>query len=831
MAKKATNKMQGRINTNLLQSVKGKFLLMGIMGIIVALVIGLIGMTSINQNAKSSDVVALVNEINLLQSENLANDAQYQYYIDEKYLNATLENLQKMESSGTTLKKKAGLAYSDEVSEILANVEKGKANYTQLLEFHSSRGYAEDIGKFAEYLASSEPLDESFKSLVNNNDWVEMPWTMSSMGAGELVELDGKSFVKHKYFNTIPEVGKRNSLVLRVGGTFTYKTDYYIKNIYLCNSSEEIPVDLSQIELSENWGDGLDDAVMAELGGEPAIKVTGKYDAANDRWEEVSTTIPIDEYNIDEYPDLKYELYMDASAKAGQPFQFGGAVSGVYDFSDNLIKLDDMVKAYSKLVVEGSDVKAALEEINALFAEIEENIPKYTTDPSLAEVSLGLLATKNGLFDELKAIDDTTLAIKADNATINSTLTSECTQVLDEAAANMSRVKSIVDVVIIIVLVVSVVALALVLARVSQGINRSVSTFKVAIDEIASGNISTRADDAGKDEFAMFANSLNSFMDVLEGTVSKIKNMTNVLADSGDALEGSATKSKEIAANINDTIKQISDGALEQARDVENSSRQVVDIRESINQIFGSVTTLSEKTDEMNVSGKEATDTMTDLTRSSDSTTEAFTKIADQVKKTDESVGEIQEAISLIQSVANQINLLSLNASIEAARAGEAGKGFAVVASEISKLADQTNQSATIIEGIIRMLSEESNRTVETINEVTELIQNQKSDIDNTYEIFSNVSTGIDFTQGAVTQVLSDAKICENASETVVDLMTNLSAISQENAASAETTSNAMEELNAETVRLADTSAQLKQIADNLKEDLDFFKLSPPGFG
>ena len=61
--------------------------------------------------------------------------------------------------------------------------------------------------------------------------------------------------------------------------------------------------------------------------------------------------------------------------------------------------------------------------------------------------------------------------------------------------------------------------------------------------------------------------------------------------------------------------------------------------------------------------------------------------------------------------------------------------------------------------------------------------------------------------------------------------MTNLSAISQENAASAETTSNAMEELNAETVRLADTSAQLKQIADNLKEDLDFFKLSPPGFG
>ena len=663
------------------------------------------------------------------------------------------------------------------------------------------------------------------KTLVNNNAWIEIPWTMASTGAGEIVDIGGKPYVKHEYHKTLREVGKRDCLIFRIGGTFTYKSDYYIKNIYLCNGSEEVQIDLSGREITEKSGDGLGDSVIGELGGEPAIKVTAINDAANDRWEESATTIPIDEYNLNEYPDLKYELYMDTSAQPGQSFQYGGAVSGVYGFSENLSKLDNLVKAYSQLVVEGSDVTSALEEITTLTAEIEENIPKYTTDPSLAEVSVGLLATKNGLFDELKATDDKTLAIRADNATINSSLTSECTQVLGEATDNMNSVKRTVNVVIVIVLIASVVTLTLVLARVSRGINRSVSTFKVAIDDIAQGNITARADAAGTDEFAMFANSLNSFMDILEGTVSKVKNMTDVLADSGVTLEDSATKSKDIAHNINETIRQISDGATEQAKDVENSSRQVVDIRESINQILGSVTTLSEKTDEMNVNGKEATNTMTDLTRSSDSTTEAFTKIAEQVHKTDESVGEIQEAITLIQSVANQINLLSLNASIEAARAGEAGKGFAVVASEISKLADQTNQSATIIEGIIRMLSDESNRTVETINEVTELIQNQKSDIDNTYEIFSNVSTGIDFTQGAVTQVLSDAKICENASETVVDLMTNLSAISQENAASAETTSNAMEELNAETARLADTSVQLKQIADTLKSDLDFFKL------
>ncbi len=810
---------------NTFRTVKGKFLMLGIMGIIIALVIGLFGMSSINRNAKSSDVVSLVNTINVLQSDNLADDALYQYYIDDSYLNDALSNLDEMEQTATELKKKASLSYLSSVNQIIDNVNTVKSNYARLLEFHSTRGYSSDVGKYNEFNNSSTQLDESFTNLVNNNEWVEIPWGMGTMGSGENVVVDGNSYVKVIYDNKLPEIGKRNNLIFRVGGTFTYKTDYYIKNIVLSNGSEEVSVDLSAVDSIEKSGDGLVDALITDFGGDSAIKVTGKYEAANDKWEEVSVTVPASEYNIDEYPFLRYELYFDSNAQSGQSYQYGGAISGVYGFSANLEKLDSLVASYSKLVVEGKDVTSSLEEIEALYAEIEENIPKYTTDPSLADISLELLKSNKAIFDELKAIDDETLAIKADNATINSGLSEICSNVLKDATANMNRVKSSVTIIIILVLIISVVVLGLILGQVSRSINKSVSNFSLAINEIASGKISTRANASGKDEFAMFANSLNSFMDTLEGTVSKVKDMTNVLADSGAVLEDSATKSKEVAASINDTIRQISDGAIDQAKDVENSSKKVVDIRENINQILGSVTNLSEKTDEMNVNGTEATDTMTNLTQSSDLTTEAFTKISSQVRKTDESVREIQDAISLIQSVANQINLLSLNASIEAARAGEAGKGFAVVASEISKLADQTNQSAAIIEGIIRMLTEESSKTVETINEVTELIQNQKDDIDLTYSKFSNVSTGIDFTRDAVGEVLREAKFCESASETVVDLMTNLSAISEENAASAETTSNAMEDLNMETVKLADTSIKLKQIASDLKENMDFFKI------
>jgi methyl-accepting chemotaxis protein len=822
MAKKQNSSSKGTF----FQSVKGKILMMGALGIVASLIIGIVGVSSINRNGQISEVVSLVNEINVLQSQNLANDALYQYYVDEAYLQAALSNLTAMEQKAKQLKSIAGPEYRTSVDAVISNVDQSIANYNEILGINSDRGYDPSIGKYQQFMSASNDLQESFKSLVNNNDWIEIHWVDAVFGEGGTpVKVDGKNYTKMMYRYALPEAGKRNSLITRVGGTFTYKGDYYVKNFKLINGSDSVALDLSQIELSEMSGDGLSSAEITDFGGEKAVKVTAKYDEAHQTWEEVSTTLNVIDYDMEKYPDLEYELYIDPSIiTEGVSYKYGGAISGVYGFASKLGELDSMVSTYSKLVVEGKDVSANLAEIEALIAEIETNIPKYTTDPSLAEASLGFLNNKKAIFDEIKTIDQRTLAIKADNQTINSTLNELCAKIQQDATANMSTVRSSVTVIIILVLIISIIVLLLILGRISIGINRSVNSFQSAIEEIASGKISTRANDSGKDEFATFASSLNSFLDTLEGTVDKVKDMTNVLADTGVNLEESASKTKMVAGEISQTIEEISKGAGEQAKDIEASSQKIVDMRGNIQQILDSVSTLSDKSEDMSASGKEANNNMTNLTRSSDSTTDAFTRIVAQVQKTDESVGKIQEAVSLIASVADQINLLSLNASIEAARAGAAGNGFAVVASEISNLADQTNDSTLKIEEIIKNLSEESNKTVETINEVTDLINNQKDSIDSTSSIFENVSTGIDFTKESVVDVLDQAKSCDNSGELVVDLMTNLSAISQENAASAETTSTSMAELNKETARLADTSAELKNLADTLKEDLDFFK-------
>ena len=214
---------------------------------------------------------------------------------------------------------------------------------------------------------------------------------------------------------------------------------------------------------------------------------------------------------------------------------------------------------------------------------------------------------------------------------------------------------------------------------------------------------------------------------------------------------------------------------------------------------------------EMNVSGKQ--------------TTEAVDNISKRIAETHAAVEKITDAVNLITDISSQTNLLALNASIESARAGEAGKGFAVVAEEIKKLAEQSNDSALEIADIVNDIKTQSDTCVEMSVGVREAIAKEQELLSETMNKFSVLENEITKAVSGIEKIGTRTKDLIEIKDVITENVSSLSAVSEENAASAETTNEAMNNLNDATVALAATAKELKRLSHSLQEDLDFFTI------
>lgn len=805
------------------QTIKSKILLMGILSMLTAVCIGVLGIRSLSRNSSNSEISSIVNEMDVLQAKNLALEAQYQYYIEQKYLENILDQLEQMTSSAERMQNMTDEKYKENVDALLERLAKSRGNYSNINDWSRTRGFDGGDGLYGTYLESGSALKDSFSVLVDKQDWLELKWIDAHMWtSGKRVKADGKEYVKIVYRGPVPEKAKRNQLAFRIGGTLTYQDQCYITDVKLVDGADSEDIDLSEYDKAEGSGLAYADSEITTFNKKPAIRVGCNFNAANEGWEEFAVQIPIMKYDPQNYSGIEYTMYLEPSGLS-YDYKYGGSYSGVYNFIENLDLLDKSVSTYSKLVVEGRDTKKQSAQIETLFAELEENIPLYTTNDELAKESLKRLADRKNIFREMKEMDDKILALKAENHVLNDELTALCGTIKKMASDDMVHVKSAAQKVSVMVIVLAACILVGLTILISISIDKNAMHFKRALDQITQGRIAVRIHADGNDEFSQFGRSLNVFLDQLEASISRLQGISANLAQTGDELDNKADRTKGASEAVSAALKEIAKGAEIQAGDILDSSQQVSDMQENMLQITRRVDSLSDSAKEMDEKGTEAAGIIQKLYRASDHTEHAFIRISDQIHKTDESVVKIQEVVNLIAEIASQTNLLSLNASIEAARAGTAGKGFAVVAGEIQKLAEQTNSSAKIIDDIILALSEESKQTVQSVNEVTDLIMNQKLMLNETKTKFAVVEGGIRTTAGGMNAVQEHSDLSVRAGEHVVGLMTNLSAIAEQNAATTQQTNTSMNELNDATASLARTAVELKNLSAAVKENLSYF--------
>ena len=327
------------------------------------------------------------------------------------------------------------------------------------------------------------------------------------------------------------------------------------------------------------------------------------------------------------------------------------------------------------------------------------------------------------------------------------------------------------------------------------------------------------------DEIGSMASALDRTMNELRNIISNIQHSADVLMREGTDLSDMASQTSHTTDEISLAVEEVSKGAITQAEEVERATNLVSDMGMKIEQIVHSIDDLYLVAESMQKAGNEAQNNMNLLKDSNEQTNIAIEKVAENVEKTDKSVAVIAEALNLITDIADETNLLSLNASIEAARAGEAGRGFAVVAAQIQKLAEESNASAAQIAEIISTLSQDSANTLSVMDTLRENITVQQEKMLDTIDKFSSVRDGIVTSTNNTSQIHTQASECDTSRVSVVDIIQDLSALSEENAASTEETTASMQELNATINLLSNAAKELQDLAVALENDMRFFKM------
>lgn len=328
-----------------------------------------------------------------------------------------------------------------------------------------------------------------------------------------------------------------------------------------------------------------------------------------------------------------------------------------------------------------------------------------------------------------------------------------------------------------------------------------------------------------RDECGTMARAITSLRGALSDIVTDIKQQSTLLYKTAEILSENASATTATVENVERAVSEISNGATSQAQETQRATEDILLMGTMVEDTNQQVSSLHTAADSIKLSSDTATTTLRELDSINRRALDSISIIYEQTHTTNESALKIKEATTLISSIADETNLLSLNASIEAARAGDAGRGFAVVASQIQKLADQSNDSARQIDDIIHTLLQDSEKAVKTMEAVKQIMTQQNENVSKTGTVFSQVEEGITGSIIGIGEIADRTNKLNTTRINIVDVVQNLTAIAQENAASTEETSAAVLEVADVMKEISDHAVQLHEISTILEKNINIFKL------
>ncbi|OIJ11647.1 methyl-accepting chemotaxis protein [Anaerobacillus arseniciselenatis] len=377
----------------------------------------------------------------------------------------------------------------------------------------------------------------------------------------------------------------------------------------------------------------------------------------------------------------------------------------------------------------------------------------------------------------------------------------------------------------LIILIVAIIVIISTLIWYSRRMSKRLRKVSEVMTAAGNGDFTKEIKKDSEDEIGQLVHSFEEMKNNLNKLINGVINTSNDVASSSNILTHNSEQTSKATEQIANAIQEVTFGTEKQMENTNSVAAIAGEISVGMNQITTNIQSVTDASVEMSNSATQGNEVVKQAVQQMNlinTKTEDSSKVVGHLSS---KTNEINQIISLITEVADQTNLLALNAAIEAARAGEQGKGFAVVADEVRKLAEQSGKSAQQISSLIIEIQEEATKAVDSMNDSSGAVKEGITIIHDAGEAFGTITSSVNGVSSQLEEVAAGVEEVTAGVEDMVSMTTKVKEITEQSAEYMQNVAASTEEQTASMQEVAASAVKLTNISEELRQSVKVFKV------